>query len=408
MELGGEFIDSHHEDILFLVKHFGLRLLDGEGPSERELESAFLFGDRHVGEEELLAEFLPLLPRLRADADSLEDVIDYRNPRAGGIFDRMTLTEYLDRIGADGVIRKFIEVAYVTEFGLETDDQSALNLLLLIGMESDDRLEIFGESDERYRVDGGNQQIVDRLAADFQGAVELGHRLVAIEGDHGRGYRLVFETAGGAIREYPSELVLLTLPFSTLRDVEIRVPLPEVKRRAIQELGMGWSAKLILPTHSRPWRARGLSGEAFSDQDFQCAWDGSQLQRTESGAITIFAGGNNGLELGRGNSGDQVTRLAPGLDQALQGTLLPVLAGDPVRAHWPSNRWTKGGYACYKPGQYSAFSGAEAEPVGGLYFAGEHCSFEFQGYMNGAAKSARLAVEAMMLETGIGRLAGNK
>jgi monoamine oxidase len=29
----------------------------------------------------------------------------------------------------------------------------------------------------------------------------------------------------------------------------------------------------------------------------------------------------------------------------------------------------------------------EGEPVGNLYFAGEHCSADFQGYMEGAAET---------------------
>jgi monoamine oxidase len=35
-------------------------------------------------------------------------------------------------------------------------------------------------------------------------------------------------------------------------------------------------------------------------------------------------------------------------------------------------------------------------PVGNLFFAGEHCSYDFQGYMNGAAQSGLDTAKAIM------------
>jgi monoamine oxidase len=64
---------------------------------------------------------------------------------------------------ASGWLRKLIEVAYTTEMGLEIGEQSALNLLTFIdpGTEA---FKIFGESDERFHVRGGNDLIVKALA----------------------------------------------------------------------------------------------------------------------------------------------------------------------------------------------------------------------------------------------------
>ena len=71
------------------------------------------------------------------------------------------------------------------------------------------------------------------------------------------------------------------------------------------------------------------------------------------------------------------------------------------RFHWPTFPWTRGSYSCYKPGQWTTIAGAESLPVGNLFFAGEHCSYDFQGYMNGAAQSGADAAVAVM-----GRLSG--
>ena len=57
-----------------------------------------------------------------------------------------------------------------------------------------------------------------------------------------------------------------------------------------------------------------------------------------------------------------------------------------MRFHWPSHPWTRGSYASYRVGQWTAFAGAEAEPVGRLFFAGEHCSL-YHAWIQGALES---------------------
>lgn len=66
-----------------------------------------------------------------------------------------------------------------------------------------------------------------------------------------------------------ADFVLLTLPFTLLRQVDLRMPLPPVKRRAIQQLGYGTNAKLILGFQSRYWRNAGYFGDFFCDEWFQ-------------------------------------------------------------------------------------------------------------------------------------------
>jgi monoamine oxidase len=70
--------------------------------------------------------------------------------------------------------------------------------------------------------------------------------------------------------------------------------------------------------------------------------------------------------------------------------------GKVSRFHWPTFPWSKGSYSCYRPGQWTTIAGSEGLPVGNLFFAGEHCSYDFQGYMNGAAQSGADAAKAIM------------
>ena len=61
-----------------------------------------------------------------------------------------------DRANTD-MIRRLLDVAYNNEYGAESTDQSALNLVYLLGYNaSPGNFDIFGASDERYHIVGGN------------------------------------------------------------------------------------------------------------------------------------------------------------------------------------------------------------------------------------------------------------
>src|SRR5690606_14360168 len=94
-------------------------------------------------------------------------------------FDMMSLAEYLDSRGASPLLRKVLDVAYNIEFGLETSEQSALNLLLFMHADRRSRFQPFGVfSDERYHVVEGNQAIVTGLENALTYSIEFEHRLI--------------------------------------------------------------------------------------------------------------------------------------------------------------------------------------------------------------------------------------
>jgi len=396
-ELGGEFIDSNHRDILNLARTFRLQLLDMNAPAEADLiPEAYFFDGRHYSEIEVIAAFQPLAARIDADLENLSDVIDYAHDGGATVLDRTTLADYFDQIGATGFIRKLLDVAYVTEYGLECGEQSALNFLFLIGTDvSGGSFEAFGESDERYKIVGGNQRITDELANRLDGQVELGHRLVAVEKAAAE-TRLEFGVAGQAqTKSVMADFVILTIPFTVLRDTELHFDMPEVKRRAIAELGYGANAKLFTGQSSRPWQQQRYAGNIFSDAGFQLAWDNSRLQGTREAGITLYSGGQAGWEVESGSAEDQVQRLLPGLEQAFPG-VIAARHGAAQRFHWPTHPFTRGSYACYRPGQWTTIAGAEGLPLDNILFAGEHCSRDFQGFMNGGAETGRMAARNIL------------
>ncbi len=397
-ELGGEFIDTGHAEMLALASELGLELID-TAEDDRVIAEAYFFNGRHHTEAEVIAGFRPVAARIAADYDALGEVVDYRDDGGGTALDRTSVAEYLERVDAAGFVRELLEVAYVTEYGLEAGEQSSLNLVFLIGTDLTSGFQVFGESDERFKIRGGNQRLTDALAAQLDGQIRMGHELVSVQ-PAGAGFVLVFQRGPFSTVAIAADIVLLALPFTRLRDVDLRVELPAVKRRAIDELGYGTNAKLLLGFERRVWRAQGYSGNIFSDEAYQLAWDNSRGQPGVAGGLTLYSGGRAGVDVGQGTAAEQAARLLPGLERAFPG-LSAAATPHVARFHWPTYRWVKASYACYRPGQWTTIAGAEGEPVGNLFFAGEHCSYDYQGYMNGAAESGRAAAAEIATRAGV-------
>ena len=53
-------------------------------------------------------------------------------------------------------------------------------------------------------------------------------------------------------------------------------------------------------------------------------------------------------------------------------------------------------YSYWRVGQYQRLAGYERVPQGNVFFAGEHCSTDYQGYMEGAAAEGARAAEEVL------------
>ncbi len=396
-ELGGEFIDTNHADMWALAKEFNLELIDYAQPSEAALKAeTFFFNGRHYSFAETVAAFRTFAKRLKRDIDRLPDEISWQTkyPWVKKL-DRTSLSAYLAQIGAQGWIKRLLENAFESEYGLSPQVQSSLNLLLLISPgTTQGHIELFGESDERYKVRGGNQQITDALAKRHNGRIETNRALESIRETERGTYQLAFSGQKDAVT---ADFVILALPFTKLRTCELRIPMPAAKLACIRELGYGTNAKLLLGMKTHFWREQGYGGLVYSDNGIPNGWDNAQLQTPAGGpaGLSILFGGPSGVKVGEDSPEAQRDLYLPKWNQIFPGA--SAQHTDKVaRMHWPSHPFSLGSYVCPTLGQYTTFSGWEAVPVGRVLFAGEHCGGDFAGFMNGAAQSGREAAEAIL------------
>src|SRR6476646_6711612 len=403
-ELGGEYIDSSHKTMHRLVKDLGLTLTDLAAEKKPGDDHTFFFENRVIpSDADLVDAFRPIAAAIARDLEQMkvrEDgkmEISYTTPHAREI-DALNIPEWFEQRAVTGLPAKILRAAYVGEYGLEIDQQSALNLLLTMGEETpEDGFGIFGVSDERFHIVEGNDSVPTRLAERLKQPVEFGTRLESIASD-GSGFRLALQHDGAA-SEAKADIVVLAIPFTILRQLDLRLKLPDGKSKAIRELGYGTNAKLIAGFSRRVWEDAHSTGYTFTDLDFQCCWETSRGQPGSHAILTNFAGGNLGQHLNEGDVQERATGFASQVERIYPGTA-EAFTKKAIRQHWPSSPFVLGSYTCFKPGQYSTLSKSIATPVGNLFFDGEHTSEDFNGYMEGAAESGERAAREVLAKVG--------
>jgi monoamine oxidase len=393
-ELGGEFIDTGHLTMHALIREFGLEKINcaADNAMHGLTEHRFFFGEKLRSETEIIEEFKKIIPAIRADKKK----IAANHIHALDELDKLSLEDYLKKLKVSGWFYNLLYWVFTAEFGLSASEISSLNFIDLIGVDDLHHFDIFGESDEVYKIKGGNELLIKKLSAKLGTCIKTGYQLTAVQ-KTGSQYSLSFAGQENVMADY----ILLTLPFTMLRNVTLdaALELQAERLKMINDMQYGTNSKLLLETDSRAWRARGSSGYLFSET-IQNGWDNSQLQHDNTGAggYTVFLGGHEGAALSR-----ESVNLEQYKEAFYTGfNLIPrdiKFGADPAVFNWSTQQYTRGSYACYKTGQWNFFRQQDLmKPAGNIYFAGEHCSVEFQGFMNGAAETGNRAAVNMMMK----------
>jgi monoamine oxidase len=438
-ENGGEFIDTGHKTMIAYARELGLPL---ENLERAPGASTFYFDGQHYTEDEVVAEYRILVARMRPDYQALSGgTTFYNHTEADRALDHTDLATYLDRRAGDlPLIRKVLTEAYKAEYGLETSQQSTLSMLYFLHLDRARKFREFGVfSDERYHVVGGNDAIAHGLAARLPRPVQYGARLTRLARRAGGEYELYFNNSP---TPELADAVVSAIPFSVLRGVTLdaSLGLSADKLRAINTLGYGNNAKTMIGFDRRIWAEQGRSGSIYSNlPHVQTTWETNYSVAGPTGILTDYSSGDRGLALQRNATGtfgcggchsgpatdgvlnpqgeglidSQASDFLRDLDRILPGALFAASRRPDgtlrvQRGHWTPQPFSRGSYTCYLPGQFTTVAGLEAEPAGGLKFAGEHTDsfYEWQGFMEGASNSGIAAAQAIVSDVKKGRLPG--
>lgn len=420
-EWGGELIDTGHKTVRNLARRFGLKLDNLLNAETNGSEDTYFFCDGYYPKREVDSDFAAILDALTADVDAAGYPTSYDSYTATGLMlDRMSIYDWIEaRIpgGHRSRLGQLIDTAYNIEYGAETTEQSALNMLYLLGFQPNNSgMSMFGESDERFRIRGGNEQLPRAIAAHLGGErnIKLGMQLIKIKRTPNGRYMLTFDKNGTAVT-VATDYVVLALPFAVLRKIDYReAEFDERKQRAIQQLGRGHNGKLVMQFDQRYWQRSGAwpgisNGSSYADTGYQSTWDSSRAQPGASGMLTFYSGGKVASSMttqaafagiNHAGMGQDVQRTLAQTEQVFPG-LSSQWNGKATLSLPQRSRLFRASYAYYRVGQYTSFGGYEKTPQRNVYFCGEHTSTDFQGYMEGgAAEGLRVGQElAVKLKT---------
>jgi monoamine oxidase len=392
-EHGGELIDQNHTQIRQLAQGLGLSLDNLHQAEVNATEPFNYFDGQPYSFIQATNDLKQIWQQIHSDVSAASYPTLYNlSTTRGRELDQMSIAAWINAYVPGGISSKLgqlLDVAYNIEYGAETSVQSSLNMLYLLGYAGQGQMRIFGKSNEKFHVRGGNDQIVTRLADALGGQITRSTALTAISRKADGTYSLSFTGSGPS--SVTADRVVLALPFSLLRGVNYsKAGFSARKQTAIKELGMGTNSKLHAQFSSRHWSAIGCNGDTFADTGYQSSWDVTRAQPGASGILVDYTGGTIGASFGSGTPASRAQQFLSQIEPVLPG-ISARWNGRATVDYWAGYPWTKGSYSYWKVGQYTKFAGAEREIEGACHFAGEHTSIDFQGYLNGAVETGQRA-----------------
>jgi monoamine oxidase len=392
-EAGGDLIDDDQEEIHKLAAELGLkeaRILRGGfshyrlGADGRRRTRSSASGWRLMGKA-----LEPLARGYKLNGE------EWNGPIAEAIASQ-SVARWLDRIGdrrsrdadrktGSGALAD-LRAAAATMRGFFLGDPSELSLLVYV--------EQFAAGEDpakraMSRLRGGNDRLPERMARSLKTPVRLGHavrRIVQKENS----VRVTVESSRSRRTEITAGYAIVAVPAPLALEIEYVPALPAIHRRALARLRYGHATKTLLQFDRDAWRRRGRPRACATDLDIGAIWDSSEEQRGPRGILTLLAGGSASAA----TKAVLATEGAQGLMRQLGFFGLGrarLIASRSVT--WEDDAWARGGYAFFDASFPPSARRSLALPWKRVFFAGEHTSTKWQGYMNGAVESGLRAAE---------------
>jgi monoamine oxidase len=377
-EAGGDMIDEEQQQIRELAQQVGLKLTrilrGGFGYVRPDSSGQPRIVPRGAarGWDRLAEQLKPLTTPYRLAEQRWDSAITANMARR-------SVAAWLDQIKADAELR-------ATATGLRgffLADPDELSLIALVDQFASSDAPAVGKM---YRIEGGNERLATALAARIGDRLHLNTDVVALS-HRGRTVRVSVKN-GRALSQFNCDYAILAVPATLLRRMPITPALPAQQHDAIVRLKYGRATKTLLQFSRRFWRAPGRPRAFGSPLPFGAVWDANEEQRGRSGILSLLAGGGASDATQAIVAKHGARALADSLEWLGSRNAELITSRQIV---WEQDSSARGGYAYFDPGFDPSLRAWLARPFGRLFFAGEHTSIKWQGYMNGAVESGRRA-----------------
>jgi len=302
------------------------------------------------------------------------------------LYDRCSLREFL---ASHGWTEEGIELFGILLNQEALLDTSALELL---------REELSGCYVDTACIEGGMDRLPRAFLPHLAGALRLHTRVVAIEQSNS-GVTVTCETLGQRL-QVAADYAIVTLPFPTLRFVDLGNAVSQAKRRAVRQLHYDTASKVFLQFSGRFWETEDgiFGGASLTDLPIRKVYYPRSEGDNQRGVLLAsFTWGDDARSWGALPEGERLelalrylTRIHPQAGALAEGGACKC---------WHADRYAAGAFALHYPGQHTLLQEATARPEGRIHFAGEHTSLS-HGWIEGAVSSALRAVSQIHFAAG--------
>jgi monoamine oxidase len=312
-----------------------------------------------------------------------------------GSWDGMTVETWSNQniLSAEG--RSLLALAVEAVLSVEPRDISLLYFLFYVHSAGDVNALIANAGAggaQDYRVSGGTQLISIKVAQQLgKGRVLLNEPVRAIS-QNARGATVHADHVTVACKR-----VIVAIPPNLAGRINYSPGLPALRDQLTQRVPMGSLIKTIAVYDTPFWRARGLNGQANSDQGpVKVTFDASPASGTP-GVLLGFIDGDDARQLS-----DQPASVRQ--SAALQSYVryFGAAAGQPTTYFdqvWQNEIYTGGcPVGVMPPGVMTAYGPALRAPVERIHWAGTETATVWVGYMDGAVQSGQRAAAEVLAE----------
>jgi monoamine oxidase len=408
VEGGGEIIGSNHPLWCSYKEHFRLKFSDVKeyGNSPVRMEGKTL---TYEESSELTDEVELLLKKLSELAESVVDAHEPWTNRNATQLDAVSVKHWIWRQKCKCTYQRDRCKKAVAEFlaadnSVPAEEQSLLGVLAMVKGGGLDR---YWTDTEAYRCVGGN----DQLAKKFAAALNQRKRATVVQSAAVKSVAKIGEKVivtvkkNGKRKRHAADDVILAIPPSVWHTISFpkrfQGQTADQPSRLSKPPEMGWSVKYLMRFEKRFWEEFSSSPTLTEDGPVDVTWETTEEDKKRDYAMVAFSGADDAREcVGWPRKGKRrrymsaLEAVYPGIQKQLRKDRF---------MDWPRQEWTKASYYFPRLNEVTRWGPFwKAGYNDYLHFAGEHTSYAFAGYMEGALTSGyrlarRLAVRDKVL-----------
>ena len=390
-EGGGEYIEENQPRMVSLAKQFNLQLAHSGSWQAQSDDWASFDGktgpivDSSLWGTNLTQEIEKCWVALSELSQFVPDPNQPQASKEATRLDAQSAGDWIQSLDVHPLAKKYFSSHIRSEYTTEPERFSLLDLAR--------NAKMYYTSLERspsMRVMGGNDQI-PRALADALPDVRLNSPVTSI--------RLQPDGVSVTLKQGDSHLTLdsdfaiLAIPLTTARLIDFNGSLPSAIQTMVNEVAYGAVTKVMIEYRKRFWNEKNWNGRLATDAPIVYTWHATSHFEHERGIITAYTGGENASKLSVLSDAERIQLAVNEIEKVFPGS--SDLIENTATVAWLNEPYTRGSYMALSPNQVTSYWNALSEPVGRLFFAGEHAS-PIQGFMEGAVESGQRAASAIL------------